>query len=200
MKSHPMIRRSLLLAAASAGLLVACDVKKQSFEFNSIDITGATYAQGFSLKDASGKVRTLADFKGRIVVVFFGFVQCPDVCPTTMAELAEVRKLLGKNGDKLQIVFVTVDPERDTPPVLSAYLAAFDQAAIGLIPSVGPELDQITKDFKIFFKKAPGPTPTSYTVEHTTHGYVFDAQGKIRLVSRYGMGAKALAADIEQLL
>jgi protein SCO1/2 len=193
-------RRSLLLAATGGLLLSACDQQKKSYDFASIDITGAEYARGFSLKDGTGQVRSLAQFKDKIVVVFFGFVQCPDVCPTTMAELAEVKKLLGKNGDKLQVVFITVDPERDTPTVLGAYLAAFDPKAVGLIPAVGPELDSVVKEFKVFFKKVPGPTPTSYTVEHTTHGYVFDTQGKIRLVSRYGMGAKALAADIEQLL
>jgi protein SCO1 len=173
--------------------------KAPSYSFASIDITGAEFAKGFSLKDSSGKLRTLTEFQGKAVVVFFGFVQCPDVCPTTLAELAEVKKLLGARGDKLQTVFITVDPERDTAQVMSAYMANFDSSAIALIPTL-EELEGVAKEFKVYYKKVPGKTPTSYTMDHTASGWVFDPQGRVRLVARYGMGAKALASDIEQLL
>ncbi len=131
--------------------------------------------------------------------MFFGFVQCPDVCPTTLTEMAEVKKLLGKDADRFQVIFVTVDPARDTPEVLKAYMGSFDSSFIALIPSE-VQLSTLAKDFKVFYKRAPGTTATSYTMEHTANGYVFDAQGKIRLVARYGMGAKALASDLKQLL
>jgi protein SCO1 len=202
----PLSTRRKLLAALSAiplANLAACDKLGIStptkLQFASIDITGADYAKGFALKDASGQLRKLSDFSGKAVVVFFGFVQCPDVCPTTMAELAEVKKLLGPQGDKLQSVFVTVDPERDTPEVLRAYTQGFDANLIALIPSAA-ELEALAKDFKVYYKKVPGKTPTSYAMDHTAHGYVFDPAGRIRLVARYGIGAKALAADIKMLL
>jgi protein SCO1 len=196
-------RRHWLGAAALASLLTGCDKLgiggSNKPQFVSIDITGADYAQGFALSDYNGKPRSLAEFKGKVVVVFFGFVQCPDVCPTTLAELAEVKKLLGDKGEKLQTVFITVDPERDTPEVLKAYLGAFDANAVGLIPNAA-QLAQVSKDFKVYHRKEPGQTPTSYTVSHTTHAYIFDASGRIRLVSRYGSGAKALAGDVALLM
>ncbi len=167
--------------------------------FASIDITGAEYAQGFSLKDFNGQERRLVEFAGRVVVVFFGFTQCPDVCPTTLVELADVRKRLGAAGSKVQTVFVTVDPERDTPAVLKAYMANFDPEAIALIPTA-EQLAALSKDYKMFYRKAEGKTPTSYTMEHTANGYVFDGKGRIRLIARYGMGPQLLATDIEKLL
>ncbi len=196
-----LARRSQLLAALGAFALAACDQLHLGAkpQFASIDITGADYAKGFELPDANGVVRRLSEFNGRVVVVFFGFVQCPDVCPTTLAELAETKKLLGKQGAKLQTVFVTVDPERDTPAVLKAYMADFDADAIALIPSA-QALAALAKDFKVYYKKVAGSTPTSYSMDHSANGFVFDPQGRIRLVARYGMGAKALAKDIAQLL
>ena len=168
-------------------------------QFKSIDITGADYAQGFSLTDQRGQVRSLSDFKGKIVVVFFGYTQCPDVCPTSLNELAEAKRLLGKDGDKLQGVFITVDPERDTPELLQSYMTNFDATFVALVPT--PEqLAQVAKDYKVYYKKVDGKTPTSYTMDHSAGSYIYDTQGRIRLYSRYGAGAATLAADIQALL
>jgi protein SCO1 len=168
-------------------------------QFKSVDVTGADFSQNFSLPDQLGKTRTIADFKGKVVVVFFGFAQCPDVCPTTMAELAEVKKMLGKDGDKLQAVFITVDPERDTPEVLKAYMANFDASFLALRGTLD-ETTATAKHFKTYFKKVEGKTPGSYTMDHSAGSYVFDTQGRVRLYTRYGSGATALFEDIKILL
>lgn len=167
-------------------------------KFSSVDITGAEYARNFELSDHDGQTRRLEDFRGRVVVVFFGFTQCPDVCPTTMAEMAEIKQVLGKDASRLQTIFITVDPERDTLPVLKAYMANFDPAFVALRPT--PEqLKAVATDFKIYYKKV-GDSKTAYSMDHTAGTYIFDAQGQIRLFSRYGSGVQVLAADIRQLL
>ncbi len=187
----------LAALAASASFLMGCTPDKP--QFKSIDLTGADYAQGFSLNDHNGQLRTLKDFAGKIVVVFFGFTQCPDVCPTSMAELAQVKKVLGPDGDKLQAIFITVDPERDTPELLKAYMVNFDPTFLALRPA--PEqLAQVAKDFKIYYKKVDGKTPGSYTMDHSAGSYIFDGNGRIRLYNRYGSGADALASDIRLLI
>jgi protein SCO1/2 len=192
------MNRRHLLAVLSASLLAACSQEAKP-KFNAIDLTGADYAKDFHLPDTEGKMRSLADFKGKLVALFFGYTQCPDVCPTTMSELAQAKKLLGPDGDKVQGLFVTVDPERDTPEVLKAYMANFDPTFIGLRPT--PEqLAQIAKDFKVYYKKVDGPTPTTYTMDHSAATYVYDTQGKLRLYTRYGAGAQPLAADFKLLL
>ena len=194
------VRRQALIALAVtlvAGLLAACS--PEALKFKSIDITGADYVKGFALADHNGVQRSLADFKGKAVVVFFGFTQCPDVCPTALADLAEVKRLLGPQGDKLQGIFVSVDPERDSPEVLKAYMANFDPAFIALRPSM-EQLPEVAKGFKVFYKKVEGPTPTSYTIEHSAGSYVFDPQGRVRLYTRQAVGAQGLADDITLLL
>ena len=168
-------------------------------QFKSIDITGADYAQGFTLTDQFGQVRSLSDFKGKIVVVFFGYTQCPDVCPTSLQELADTKRLLGKDGDKLQGVFVTVDPERDTAELLKTYMANFDPSFVAFVPTQA-QLAQVAKDYKVYYKKVEGKTPTSYTMDHSAGSYIYDTQGRVRLYSRYGAGAATLAADIKALL
>jgi protein SCO1/2 len=178
--------------------LVGCGQDKPAFR--GVDITGATYAQGWELADQNGQVRTLKDFAGKAVVVFFGYTQCPDVCPTSMQELAEVKRLLGKDGERLQGVFITVDPERDTAELLKSYMANFDPSFVALRASTPEQLDKVTKDFKIYFKKVEGKTPTSYTMDHSAGSYTFDAQGRVRLYNRYGSGAPALAEDLKILL
>ena len=178
--------------------LVGCGQDKPAFR--GVDITGATYAQGWELADQNGQVRTLKDFAGKAVVVFFGYTQCPDVCPTSMQELAEVKRLLGKDGERLQGVFITVDPERDTAELLQSYMANFDPSFVALRASTPEQLDKVTKDFKIYFKKVEGKTPTSYTMDHSAGSYTFDAQGRVRLYNRYGSGAPALAEDLKILL
>ncbi len=185
-------------AAALAGLpLAGCTESKPSF--NGVDITGADYARDFRLKDTSGRERTLADFRGKVVVLFFGYAQCPDVCPTTMAEMAEVKRKLGAEGERLQVVFVTVDPERDTPEVMKAYMEAFDPAFVALIPTP-EELAAMAKDYKVYYKKVDGKTPTSYSMDHSAASYVYDPEGRLRLYARYGAGADAMLADVKALL
>jgi len=197
----PMSQRRRLLAAAlccAGALLAACSDRKPAFA--AIDITGADYARDFPLPDHNGQPRSIGDFSGKVVVVFFGYTQCPDVCPTTLAELVEVRKLLGADGDRLQALFITIDPERDTPEVLKAYVANFDPGFLALRPGSPEQLAALAKDFKVYYKKAEGRTPTSYTMDHSAGSYVYDTKGKLRLYTRYGSGAPALASDIRQLL
>ncbi len=191
----PLIsRRATLLATAA---LVACSPGKP--DFRSIDITGADYARDFRLTDHNGQERTLADFRGKVVVVFFGFTQCPDVCPTAMAQLVEVKQMLGKDGDKLQALFITLDPERDSAEILKAYIANFDAGFLGLRPSL-EQLPELTRHFKIFYKKNEGKTPTSYTLDHSAGSYVFDTQGRVRLYVRQNMSAAAITEDLKILL
>jgi len=180
-----------------AGSLASCSENKPNFA--SIDITGAEYARDFALTDHNGQPRTLKDFAGKVVVLFFGYTQCPDVCPTSMFELAEVKKLLGKDGALLQGLFITVDPERDTPEVLKAYMANFDPSFLALYTTPA-KLEALAKEFKVYFKKVDGPTPTSYSMDHSAGSYVYDPQGKVRLYTRYDSGAALLAADIRLLL
>ena len=196
------MKRVLLAAALAVGFLAGCDrlgggAPKPSFK--AVDITGAEYARELSLPDADGKMRTLADFKGKVTLVFFGYTQCPDVCPTTLAELAAVKRDLGKDGDRVQGVFVSVDPQRDTAEILKAYMASFDPGFVALRGT--PEQIQATaREFKVFYAQVPGKTEGSYTVDHTAGTYVFDAQGKVRLFTRYGTGAEALKHDLQLLL
>lgn len=185
---------TLLLGGA---LLAGCSPEK--LQFHSIDLTGADYAKGFSLADQFGKQRTLQDFAGKVVVVFFGFTQCPDVCPTSMAELAQIKQALGSEGDKLQAIFVTVDPERDTPELLKAYMGNFDPSFIALRPTL-EQLPQVAKDFKVYYKKVEGSAASSYTMDHSAGSYIFDTKGLIRLYNRYGTGVDLLTSDIKLLL
>ena len=185
------------LFTVSMGLMSACSDKKPGFA--AIDVTGADYARDFSLTDHNGQTRTLRDFSGKVVVLFFGYTQCPDVCPTSMAELAEIKKLLGKDGDRLQGLFISVDPQRDTPEVLKAYMTNFDPSFLALYASPD-KLMALAKDYKVYFKKVDGPTPTSYTMDHSAGSYVYDTQGKLRLYTRHGTGVAPLLADIKLLL
>jgi protein SCO1/2 len=190
-------RRLALAALAALSLgLAGCSDKPA---FKGVDITGADYASGFSLTDHNGQPRTLADFRGKVVVLFFGYTQCPDVCPTTLSELAQARQLLGAQGERLQGLFVSVDPERDTPAVMKAYMANFDPSFLALY--AGPdELPAVAKSFKVYYKKVEGKTSSSYTMDHSAGSYVYDSQGRIRLYHRHGSGAEALASDIKILL
>ena len=197
MKPLEHIHRRRVLIAGVAGLGLAACAPKEAFK--SIDITGANYARDFELPDTEGKLRRLADFKGKVVVLFFGYTQCPDVCPTTLQELTQARQLMGPLGDRVQGIFVTIDPERDTPELLRNYMQSFDPGYVALVPNA-QQLEQAAKDFKVYYKKAAGKTATSYTMEHTAASFVFDPQGQIRLFTRYGLGAQALADDLKLLL
>lgn len=171
--------------------------------FHNTDVTGVDYAKGFSLTDHTGKPRTLEDFKGKLVVIFFGYTQCPDVCPTTMAEMATVMKELGPSSDDVQVLFITVDPERDTQELLSHYVPAFDKRFIGLYGDAAATA-RVAKEFKVFYAKVPGADPasasTNYTVDHTAGSFVFDKQGRLRLFVRHGQGPALIAHDLRQLL
>lgn len=196
----PISRRVLLAAALTAGVVAACGERKApAASFHSVNITGADYAQNWSLPDVNGVRRTLKDFEGKVVYIFFGFAQCPDVCPTTMLELAEVKQALGPAGDGLQVIFVTVDPDRDTPEILREYVAAFDPSFTALVGSPD-EVAAVAKDFKVFYKKVPGPTPESYTVDHSAGSYLYDPKGRLRLYAKYGTPAEQLKEDIQKLL
>ncbi len=185
------------LLTSVVGLLSACSENKP--KFSAIDLTGADYARDFALTDHNGQPKTLKDFAGKIVVMFFGYTQCPDVCPTSMLELVEVKKLLGADGERLQGLFVTVDAQRDTPEVLKAYMGNFDPTFLALYTT--PEkLEALAKDYKVYYKKVEGTTPTSYTMDHSAGSYIYDTQGKLRLYARYGSGAPSMAADIKLLL
>jgi protein SCO1/2 len=167
--------------------------------FKNTDVTGLAYGKEFKLTDHTGKIRTLADFKGKAVVLFFGFTHCPDVCPTTLAELATVMKQLGPDADKVQVLFITVDPERDTPELLSKYVPAFDPRFLGLAGDQAAT-EKVAKEFKVFYQKVPGKQPGSYSMDHTAASYVFDPQGRIRLFIRHGQGAEPITHDLKVLL
>jgi protein SCO1 len=193
-------RRAIVLAAGA--VLLGCDkfdVSRAKPAFKGIDITGAEYARSLALTDQDGKARTLEEFKGKVSIVFFGYTQCPDVCPATLAELAQVKKTLGKDGERVQGIFVTLDPKRDTQAVLKAYMANFDPTFVALYGT--PEQTKAAaQEFKVFFATSPGKTETSYTVDHTAGSFVFDVHGKVRLFVRCGSGAEALTADLKVLL
>ena len=183
----------MLLAFALAG----CVPSEPGFK--NTDVTGADCCKDFRLTDHNGKVRTLADFRGKAVVVFFGYTQCPDVCPTTMMEMTAVLQQLGADAARVQMLFVTVDPERDTRELLSNYVPAFNPSFLGLYGDMETTA-RTAKEFRVFFQKQPGATPTSYTVDHMAGSYVFDPQGRVRLFARYGDGGVNLAADLRTLL
>jgi protein SCO1/2 len=191
----------LATVAASALFASACDGFNAPAKpvFQGVDITGSDFGRNLALSDQNGQPRTLADFKGKVVVLFFGYTQCPDVCPTTMAELAQVKKSLGKDGDRVQGVFVTIDPERDTAQLLKAYMASFDPSFVALRGSPA-QTAAAAKEFKVFYAKVPGKTEGSYTMDHTAGSYVIDTHGKLRLFERYGAEPGALAADLKALL
>ena len=188
-----------LLAFVLATLTLAlggCD--RSGPAFKNTDITGADYGRDFALTDHTGKARTLADFRGKVVVVFFGFTRCPDVCPLALAELKAVKERLGEDGKRLQVLFVTVDPERDTQKLLADYVPAFDPSFLGLYGDMASTA-KVAKDFRVFYQKSPGKTAETYTVDHTAGSYVFDPQGRLRLFARHG-NADNLGADIRTLL
>lgn len=195
--NEAIARRTLLCATVLGALTLAGCERTLPVTYNGIDITGADYARDFRLTDPEGTERTLADFKGKAVMVFFGFTQCPDVCPTALVRAAEVKRLLGNDGGRFQTLFVTVDPERDTPEVLKAYTGAFDPSFIGL--HADPQRTAETaKNFKVYYRKVP--TGASYTMDHSTLSYVYDPQGGLRLALRHEQSAEECADDLRKLL
>jgi protein SCO1/2 len=192
------MKKILALALLAVSMMLAgCGEKPTTFK--NVDITGAAFARDFALTDHTGKPRTLADFKGKVVVLFFGFTQCPDVCPTTMAEMSAVMKELGPQAAQVQVLFVTVDPERDTRELLAQYVPAFDPRFLGLYGSA-EQTAAVAKEFKVFYAKVDGKTPGSYSIDHTAASYIFDRNGKVRLLVRHAQGPAPITHDIQQLL
>jgi protein SCO1/2 len=179
--------------------LLACNKQASTLKFNATDITGTDFGKDFKLTDHNGKVRTLADFKGKAVVMFFGYTHCPDVCPTTMSDLAQALNLLGKDADRVQVLFVTVDPARDTQELLAKYVPAFNPTFLGMYGDDAATA-KVTKDFRIFYQKHPAKNGQDYDVDHTAGTYVFDPAGQLRLFMSYGQGAESIVHDLKQLL
>ena len=186
-----------LAAVAAALLLAACGQGGPSFKGS--DVTGSAFGTSLSLTDHDGTPRTLADYRGKAVVVFFGYVQCPDVCPTTLAALAEAMKALGADADRVQVLFVTVDPERDTAELLKQYVPAFDARFVGLRGD-SAATEKVAKEFRVFFQKVPGATPETYTVDHSAGSFLFDPQGRLRVYEGHGQPPEVFAHDLRQLL
>jgi len=191
-----MPRRCLFLGILALGLaLVGC--RGDAPNFNGLDLTGANWGRDFSLQDPDGRTRTLADFRGKYVLLFFGFTHCPDVCPTALLRAQEMRKLLGADGEKVQVIFVTVDPERDTAALMREYTAAFDPSFLGLRADA-EGTKRVASEFKVFYEKVPAGA--SYTVNHSALTYVFDAQGRLRLALQHTQTAAQFAADLRTLM
>ena len=194
-----MKRRAFLFSVATAGLLLGGGCIKSPASFKATDITGAKFANDYALTGHDGKPRGLADFRGKVVVVFFGYVQCPDVCPTTLSTLRTVREKLGPDADKLQVVFITVDPERDTREVLSQYVPAFDPSFVGRSGDA-VTTERVAREFRVLYSKNAGKTPTSYTVDHSAGVFIFDTEGRIRLYASQNMTPDDYTHDIRALL
>ena len=197
-----MFNRGLIYFFALFTLAVSgCDWVKSNppSGFNAIDITGADYASNFQLTDHAGRVRTLDDFKGKAVLLFFGFTHCPDVCPTTLTDAAKVIRDLGRDGERVQVLFVTLDPKRDTPEVLAQYVPAFNPGFLGLYGDEAATR-KTAKDFRVFYEERPGASPGNYSIDHTAGTLVFDPKGRLRLFINYGMAPEKITADLRRLL
>jgi protein SCO1/2 len=191
--------KKLLALLCMTLALAGCQKPGSRLDFTNTDLTGLSYAQGFSLNDHTGKPVTLDSYKGKVLVVFFGYTQCPDVCPTTMAEMAGVMKELGPQADQVQVLFITLDPARDTKELLAQYVPTFDPRFVGLY-GTPEQTAEVAKEFKVIYNKVDGKTPDSYTIEHTAGSYVFDKNGKIRLFLRHGQGPAPITHDLKLLL
>jgi protein SCO1/2 len=185
-----------LLIFITALLLAACG---QTTKFNATELNGVGWGKDFALTDHNGKARNLADFRGKAVILFFGYTQCPDVCPTNLNNMREVIDKLGNDADRVQMLFMTVDPERDTPALLKEYVPSFHPTFLGLYADAA-QTAATAKEFKVFYVKQPGSTPTTYTVDHTAGSYVFDTQGKLRLYVKHGDTPERIAEDLKRLL
>ena len=190
-----------MVLALAALATTACDklLPGQGTPFNGVDITGSDLGPDFRLTDHNGTERTLADFRGKAVALFFGYTQCPDVCPTTLSDMARALKLLGPDAQRVQVLFVTVDPKRDTPELLKNFVPAFNSTFLGLYGDP-VAMAKVTKDFKIYAAERPGSSPESYTVDHSAQTMVFDTKGRLRLMLPYGMAGDKIASDLKVLL
>jgi protein SCO1 len=192
------MRAARAFAAAMAALVIAaCGPASPQFEGS--DVTGVAFGRDFHLTDHTGKPRSLADFRGKAVVIFFGYTQCPDYCPTTMSELAEAMTKLGLDAQRVQVLFVTVDPERDTPELLSRYVPAFNPSFLGLYGDAAATA-ATAKEFKVLYQKQPGATPGTYTMDHSAGTFLFDPEGRLRVYESYGRGPDVFVHDLRELL
>jgi protein SCO1 len=194
------------LAGLGAALILAATAwgcSKQEAKFNAMDVTNAPWGQSYSLPDLEGTIRTPQDFQGRIAAVYFGFLYCPDACPTHLLKMNEVKALLGENGKQVQTVFITVDPERDTPEKLKPYLESFDPGIVGLRGDLA-QTEAIAKEFRVFYRKVDtkdsAKDPMAYTIDHTLFTYLYDTKGRLRLVVPHDLAADKIASDIKHLL
>ena len=194
MNRRALIACGLLLAALFGG----CGRSAEAPQFMLVDVTGASFGKALELTDHNGKPRSLAEFRGKVVAIFFGYTHCPDVCPATLAELAQIMRELGADAEKVQVLFVTVDPERDTPQVLRQYVPAFYPSFLGLVGDADATA-RAAKEFKVFYQKQPLKSG-GYSVDHSAGTYIFDREGRLRLFAPYGRGGTALLHDIRLLL
>jgi protein SCO1/2 len=191
------MKRILFVLLLSVCALAACE---KPTSFHAVDVTGIQgYGNDFRLTDHTGKARSMADFRGKTVLMFFGFAQCPDVCPTTLSDMKKVMAKLGPDADKFQVLFITVDPARDTQAVLAQYVTAFHPSFIALRGD-REATSKVTRDFKIIAQIQEGQTPETYTINHSANSLVFDGQGRLRLIVAYGMDTDQLASDIQLLI
>jgi protein SCO1/2 len=189
--------RVLAISAFALLALAACDQPAPRFEGS--DVTGSSFGRDFRLQDPTGQERTLADYRGKVVVLFFGYTQCPDACPTTLSELASTMQTLGPDAARVQVLFVTVDPDRDTPELLAQYVPAFNPTFLGLRGDA-KATETVAREFKVIYQKQPGPTPSTYSMDHSAGTFIFDPQGRLRVYESYGQGPKVFAHDIAALL
>jgi protein SCO1 len=187
----------VVLVGAAASMLNGCEGARPGF--NSGDITGAGWGGDFRVPDHNGVVRTLGDFRGKVVLLFFGFTQCPDVCPTALLRMQGVMRLLGQDAERVQVLFMTIDPERDLPVVLKEYVTQFDKRFLGLAASV-QETAEVARRFNAFYRKVEGKTPTSYTMDHSTFTYGFDVKGRLRILIPHNLEEDKLTEDVRKLL
>lgn len=187
------------LALVAALFVVAGCGKQAPAEFKATNVTGAPMGRDFRLTDHDGKTRTLSDFKGKVVAVFFGYTHCPDVCPTTLGDLAQALKKLGDNAGKVQVLFITLDPERDTPELLAQFVPAFNPGFLGLYGDAATTA-KTAEEFKVIYHKQPDPDPAKYTIDHSSGTFLYDPTGRLRLFASHGQGAEAFAHDIGLLL
>ena len=185
--------------AAAVFTLAGCQPAPQPPAFQATDITGAAFARDFRLTDHNGQDRTLADFRGKVVAVFFGYIHCPDVCPTTLSDFALALKQMGPLAGRVQVIFVTVDPQRDTPDVLKQFVPAFDPGFLGMATDA-ESLRQLAKEYKVVYQKTSVKAADDYLIDHSAGTYIYDPQGNLRLLMPYGSTPDAIAKDLTALL
>jgi protein SCO1/2 len=194
--------KTILFGMFSLALVTGCGQNApppSTAQFNATDISGVPWGKDFKLTDHTGHARTLNDFRGKVVAMFFGYTHCPDVCPTTLSEFALALKLMGKDAQQVQVLFITVDPERDTPALLAAYVPAFNSGFLGLYTDAA-SLTKLAAEYKVVYQKSAGSSPQNYLIDHTAGTYVYDPQGRLRLLVPYGSQPKAIAQDLTTLL